>query len=238
MVISQVQERHPIVRSLKDGEKTDFGKARFHGYWSTDPAPGSDVIMSFDNGDAAMLARRVGNGRVLLFTSSLDPEWNNFPRQVTYLPLLHETVRYLAASRDKRMSYRVGDLVAVSIAPDGAARVTSPRGVETLLRSKPQGPVFYQATDVPGFYQTRSGNLLDSFAVNVSAQESELASVDPDEIRDRVTDSETVDATSLAEQTSPLRIQMEEAQQSWWWVLLLVLVLSIFETFLANRTYR
>jgi hypothetical protein len=116
--------------------------------------------------------------------------------------------------------------------------VISPQGAEKLLRPKPEGLDFYQATDTPGFYQTRSGNLLDSFAVNVSAQESELASVDPDEIRDRVTDSETVDATSLAEQTSPLRIQMEEAQQSWWWVLLLVLVLSIFETFLANRTYR
>jgi len=238
MVISQVQERHTIFRSLKDGEKTDSGKARFHGYWSTDPASGSDVIMRFDNGDAAMLARRVGNGRVLLFTSSLDPEWNNFPRQVTYLPLLHETVRYLAASRDKRMSYRVGDLVPVSIPPDGAARVTSPQGVETLLRSKSEGLDFYQATDAPGFYQTRSGSLIGSFAVNVSAQESDLASVDPDEIRDRVIAAEMVVDASVAEQASPLRIMLEESQQAWWWILLLVLVLGLFETFLANRTYR
>jgi hypothetical protein len=238
VVISQVQERHPIVRSLKDGEKTDFGKARFHGYWSTDPASGSEVIMRFDNGDAALLARRVGNGRVLLFTSSLDPEWNNFPRQVTYLPLLHETVRYLAASRDKKMSYRVGDLVPVAMPPDGAARVTSPQGVETLLRSKPQGPVFYQATDAPGFYQTRSGSLVGSFAVNVPPRESELASVDPEEIRDRLIDSETAGDTAGAQQSSPLRIALEKSQRSWWWVLLLVLVLSLFETLLANRTYR
>jgi len=238
LVISQVQGQHPIFRSLKEGDKTDFGKARFHGYWSTDPASGSDVIMRFDNGDAALLASRVGNGRVLLFTSSLDPEWNNFPRQVTYLPLVHEAVRYLAAKQEINMSYRVGELVPVSIAPDGAARVTSPQGVETLLRSKPQGLNFYQATDAPGFYQTQSGSLVGGFAVNVSAQESELASVDPDEVRDRVIASETVGDTFQAGQSSPLRIQLEESQRSWWWILLVVLVLGLLETFMANRTYR
>ena len=199
---------------------------------------GSDVILRFENGDAALVANRVGNGRVLLFTSSLDPQWNNFPRQVTYLPLLHESMRYLAGSQDQKTVYRVGEFVPLFIASGGAARVTSPQGEETLLRSTPAGPAFYRATDQPGFYETRSGNWLSSFAVNVSAQESDLTAIALDDIRDRVAHSEAQQVTSHAEQISPLRIQLEKSQQSWWWILLLVLVLGLFETFLANRTYR
>jgi hypothetical protein len=238
LAITQVQGHHAIIRFLQNGETTDFGAARFHGYWGTEPVAGSDVILGFENGDAALVANRVGNGRVLLFTSSLDPEWNNFPRQVTYLPLLHEAMRYLTGSQEPMAVYRVGEIVPIFIAPEGAARVTSPRGQETLLRSTPAGPAFYQTTDEPGFYEARSGNQLSSFAVNVSARESDLTAIAPDDIRDRLIHSETQQVTSHAEQISPLRVQLEKSQQSWWWILLLVLVLGLFETFLANRTYR
>lgn len=238
LAITPVQGHHSIIRFLQNGEPTDFSTARFHGYWRTEPVSGSDVILRFENGDAALVANRVGNGRVLLFTSSLDPEWNNFPRQVTYLPLLHEAMRYLAGNQDQKAVYRVGELVPLSVASGGAARVISPQGAEILLRSTAAGLAFYQATDQPGFYETRSGNLLSNFAVNVSAQESDLTAFALDDIRDRVTHSETQRVTSRTEQISPLRVQLEKSQQSWWWIILLVLVLGLFETFLANRTYR
>jgi hypothetical protein len=238
VAMTPIQGRHSMIRFLQDGKTTDFGAARFHGYWGTEPAAGSDVILGFDNGDAALIASSVGNGRVLLFASSLDPEWNNFPRQVTYLPLLHEAMRYLAGSRDPKGAYRVGELVPVIIAPEGAARVISPQGEASLLRSTAVNPAFYQATDEPGFYEIRSGNRSTAFAVNVSARESDLTAMAPDEIRDRVIHSEAPRVTSDAKQTSALRVQLESSQKSWWWLLLLVLALGLFETFLANRTYR
>ena len=81
------------------------------------------------------------------------------------------------AARTRRRVYRVGELVPLPIAPGGAARVISPQGEETLLRSTAAGPAFYQATDQPGFYETRSGKWSSSFAVNVSAQESDLTAI-------------------------------------------------------------
>ena len=192
LAITQVHGHDSIIGFRQNGEPTDFSAARFHGYWRTEPVAGSDVILRFETGDAALVARRAGNGRVLLFASSLDPQWNNFPRQVTYLPLLHEAMRYLAGSQDQKAGYRVGELVPLSIAAGGAARVTSPQGEETLLRSTPEGSAFYRATDRPGFYETRSGNRLSSFAVNVSARESDLTAIALDDIRDRVFHSETL----------------------------------------------
>ena len=94
------------------------------------------MILRFDNGDAALVATTAGSGRVLFFASSLDPEWNNFPRQVTYLPLLHEAMRYLAGSQDQQSVYQVGEFVPFPVAAGGAARVISPQGEETLLRQQ------------------------------------------------------------------------------------------------------
>jgi hypothetical protein len=238
LAITEVNRHHSIVHSLDNGEPTDFSGARFHGYWSTEPVADSEVILRFENGAAALVAKNSGNGRVLFFASSLDPEWNNFPRQVTYLPLLHEAMHYLAGSQAQKTIYRVGEYVPLSIAPGGAARVISPKGEETLLRNTSAGPAFYQATDEPGFYETRSGKWLRSFTVNTSAQESDLTTIAVEDIRERMSHSEIQQVASAAEQISPLKIQLEKSQRFWWWILLLVLMLGVFEIFLANRTYR
>ncbi len=238
LAITQVQRHHPLVLALQDGEPADFAAARFHGYWTTDPVVGSEVVLRFENGDAALVAGTAGNGRVLFFASSLDPGWNNFPRQVMYLPLLHEAMRYLARSQVQKSVYQVGEFVPLPIAPGGAARVIAPQGEETLLRNKPAGPAFFRATDQPGFYEVRSGTWLSSFAVNTSAQESDLTSIAVDDIRAGISHLEIQQGAPVSGQISVLKAQLEKSQQSWWWLLLLVLVLGIFEIFLANRTYR
>ena len=238
LVVSKNSTQRPFFRSLQLTGKAAIDAALFHGYWVAEPDPGSQVLIRFETGDPALIARRVGSGRVLLFTSSLDPKWNNFPLQVTYLPLLHEAMRYLAGSREQKMSYRVGDLVPVPVPTNGAARVTTPVGKITQLRSKPDGIAFFQATGEPGFYRTRSGNLKGSFAVNAALSESELISVKPEEIRDRVILSEPTVEQKRTQKESSVAIELEKQQQTWWWILLLVFALSLVETFLANRTYR
>ena len=236
--ITQVQRYHSIVRSLQEGGPMDFSAARFHGYWRVAPVAGSEVVLRFENGDAALVAGNAGSGRVLIFASSLDPAWNNFPRQVMYLPLLQEAMRYLAGSQMQKSVYQVGEFVPFLVAPEGAVRIISPQGDETLLRHRSAGPAFYQATDQPGFYEIRAGKWSGSFAVNSAAQESDLTTVAVDAIEATMPASEVRQVVSTAEQNSALRIQLEKSQQSWWWILLLVLVLGIFELLVANRTYR
>ncbi len=236
--LTPAHKYHALVRSLQEGGPVDFSAARFHGYWSVEPVAGSEVVLSFDNGDAALVAGSAGNGRVLFFASSLDPEWNNFPRQVMYLPLMHEAMRYLAGTQMQKTIYQVGELVPFSVAPGGTVRIISPHGEDTLLRHTTAGPAFYQATEQPGFYDTRSGKWSSSFAVNTAAQESDLTTIAEDDIEAARSYSETRQVASAAEHSSPLQVQLEKSQQSWWWILLAVLMLGIAEIFLANRTYR
>ncbi|MDJ0783300.1 MAG: BatA domain-containing protein [Desulfosarcinaceae bacterium] len=238
LAITRLEERHAIVRALQMGETATFGAARFHGYWVTDPAAESTVILGFDNGHAALVEKSAGLGRVLLFTSSLDPVWSNFPRQVMYLPMLHAAVRYLTGDRDEPARYVIGEIAPLKIPADSVVRITSPLGRETLLPATPDGTAFFDATDEPGIYETQAGNRTGRFSVNVSARESDFTPLSATEIRNRVSVSPYGQAVPDTAPSPRRKGQQETSQQHWWWLLSLVLGLAFFETYLANRTYR
>lgn len=236
--IGRINQRHPIIKAMGLGESGDFGAARFHGHWSTKPTEGADVILRFDNGEAALLEKKVGKGHVLLFTSSLDMQWNNLPRQGMYVPLVHETLRYLAVHDEKRPSYTIGEPVRLLLPVGNAVRVTGPNGAETILTSTKGDDVFYQATDRPGFYDVRGRQEKNVLAVNVSPAESDLSFVDPEQVGAVLVN--TARRAPLTQRAGAASIDAiaEKSQRLWWWILLVVLFLGLGETLLANRTYR
>ena len=58
--------------------------------------PAADVLARYDDESVAIAERRVGNGRVLVLTTTLDPSWNALALEPAYLPLLQESLKYLA----------------------------------------------------------------------------------------------------------------------------------------------
>jgi len=236
--ISGINQRHPIIKSLGLNESGDFGAARFQGYWSTKPVPGSDVILGFDNGAAALLEKKVGRGRVLLLTSSLDTQWNNLPRQGLYVPLLHEMLRYLAFHAEKKPAYTVGEPLRLRLPAVNAVRVSGPDGTESILTSTTGDDVFYRATDRPGFYAVHGHQEPDFLAVNVASAESDLSSVAPETIGAGLINEASQAPLSPRAGVAPIAVQAEKSQTLWWWVLLAVFFLGLGETLLANRTYR
>ena len=237
-VIAEINQRHPIIRALQIDQNTDLGGAHFRGYWSTTPAADSEVIMRFDNGQAALLEGRVGRGRVLLFTSSLDTAWNNFPLQGLYLPLMQETLRYLAMRNEKKQAYTVGEPIRMNLPPGNALRVTAPSGVETVLTSTTGDDVVYRNTLNPGFYGVRGGDRPDFLAVNVSPLESDLSTIAPEEIEALLTNPGASPQPLPEAKLAAMDAQAEHSQRLWWWILLAAGLMALGETILANRTYR
>lgn len=237
-VIAEVNLRHPIIRALQIGQNNDLGAAHFRGYWATTPATGSEVIMRFDNGQAALLEGRSGRGRVLLFTSSLDTAWNNFPLQGFYLPLMQETLHYLAMRKEKKQSYTVGEPVRMNLPPGNALRVAAPQGTETVLTSTTGDDVVYRNTLSPGFYAVSGGDRPDFLAVNVSPLESDLTTIAPEEIEALLTNPAASVRPRPEANLAAMDAQAERSQRLWWWILLAAGLLALGETILANRTYR
>ena len=124
--------RHPIFQPF-GGFLGAFGQVRFRqtmvlGGAGEEPFR---VLARFDDGAAALAEYDVGPGRALVFASDLNNEWNDFPRRPTYVPFIHEVMRYLAGTRPARRDFPIADRPAgvdprpgLSTVPGTGRRIT------------------------------------------------------------------------------------------------------------------
>jgi hypothetical protein len=112
LTLAATDPRHPIFRPFGT-LAANLGQVRFPRAWRVAPE-GWSVIARFSNGTPALLERSLGEGRVLLFASDLDRQWNDFPLHPSFVPFAIETARYTAGDRRRSRDYAVGD------APPGA----------------------------------------------------------------------------------------------------------------------
>lgn len=100
--------RHPVFRPF--GGVGTLGNVTFTRSALLNAPAGATVIARYTDGTAAVIEERSGSGRVLLLASDLNYRWNDFPLQPAFVPFIHETVRYLAASSGARTDFVVGEL--------------------------------------------------------------------------------------------------------------------------------
>ncbi|MGH9370848.1 MAG: vWA domain-containing protein [Vicinamibacterales bacterium] len=125
MVLAATDLRHPIFRPF-GALAANLGQVRFSRVWRVRGA-GWEVAARFSNGAPALLERREGDGRVVVFASDLDRRWNDFPLHPAFVPFAVETVRHLTTFSDARREYTVAE------APPGAKNEP---GVYTLPADK------------------------------------------------------------------------------------------------------
>jgi len=113
--------RHPVFRAF-DGAGT-LANVTFSRTADVRPSGTAEVIARYTDGTAALVEDRATGGRVLIFASDLNNRWNDFPVQPAFVPFVHETLRYLAATRSSRAEYAVGELPGSGGATPGAVPV-------------------------------------------------------------------------------------------------------------------
>ncbi len=229
LVIADYDRRHPILRPLQG----DWS-ARFQGHWSLSPVAGADVLMQFDSTEAALVEREFGEGRVLLFASTLDLEWNNLALQGLYLPFVHETLRHLVQTETRQRDYQVGD--NINLDPNQNANefsVTDANG--DALDVSPDAIV---AAIRPGILNATIDQIPVRLAVNFQPEESDFTRVAPETLYDAVINPDTNPIQSREVQTAQMIEELERPQRMWWYILVLVMLLLLAEAAIANRTYR
>jgi hypothetical protein len=112
VALSPTDPRHPVFRPF-GSLSANLGQVRFARAWRVTPE-GWDVAARFTDGNPALVERREGSGRVVLFASDLDRQWNDFPLHPAFVPFVIETIRYVSAPHDRARDYIVGT------APPGA----------------------------------------------------------------------------------------------------------------------
>jgi hypothetical protein len=233
--IARLDPSHPLFEVFR-GEGGGIRDARFTRAWTLVPDAGVAVLASFSNGVPALAESSLLPGRVLLFTSGLDPAWSDFPLTGAFLPFVHETIRYLAqASSKEASSFEIGEGATVwlpALPEGGSVLVRSPLGEERAVAPKAgPGGFAVELADArePGFWVFTSsrGDTLAAFAVNVPASESDLSRISPNEIESRFAAerSQVLDAGgNLAEQVRQARVGREIGGRFLWAAALFLLL--------------
>jgi hypothetical protein len=238
--VGGIEFGHPVFEAFRAPRSGDFTSVRVYGYRNLTPAAGAQVLARFDAGVPAVVERRVGAGRVLLWASSFDQSWTDLPIRSVFLPFVHRAATHLVAYVPAQPWSTVGQILDTSRA--GAHKGQS---VPTLVLT-PSGtrlPVSGDGTEVielaeQGFYELRGdSNAAGDMAVvasNVDPAEADLAAMDPQDIVAASTGESQSDGgqTAAAPQTPETR---ERNQRLWWYLLCLGAALLAAETVVSNR---
>ena len=116
--------RHPVFQAFGAGTAT-LSLVTFHTVAQIEGA-GCQTVARFTTGEPALLDCTAGDGRALVLASDVDNRWNDFPLHATFVPFLHEAVRYLASGRPQTRDFLVGDAPPGIPATPGIAVMSAP----------------------------------------------------------------------------------------------------------------
>jgi hypothetical protein len=192
------------------------------------------VIVRLADQTPLLLEKRIGEGRVVLFTSGLDNLTNDFPLDPAFVPFIEQTARYLAGSERQGGARLVDAYLDLRNAKEQAqgVEITDPEGKRPLTLGEAASAQSFQLSEA-GYYQLRlADGRRDEIGVNPDPKESNL-DVIPDDVLAlwQGKGGESSQAASAPNPATPGKTP----QSFWWYVMLLVLAAAVAESVLASR---
>ena len=232
---------HPVFEVFKAPRSGDFSAARVLRYRALQTGPEDRVLARYDDGAVAAAEKRIGTGRVIAWTTTLDDSWADLPRKPVYLPLVQQLARYLARYEQPSAWFTVGQVVDLSALLKSRTDRVVVTPANERLRFTSAEPGLLELNE-QGLYEIRSatggGNRPDRIAVNLDPAESDLTPLDPQELVAAVT-GHAVQATIDAPAPALLKPEEAERRQALWWYLLATgLILLASEMAVSNYLSR
>lgn len=197
---------------------------------------GRTQLALWSNGGSALVERALGAGRVVLFTSTIDRDWNDLAIQPGYLPLAQRLVHYLARkdAAGRAGDYLVGQGVALPTGDALRMEVRGPTGPAVVFerdRLAGRKVVRFEDTRAAGMYRVLAAGAdgalrpVDelAFAVNLDPRGSDLR-VAPPELRPA-----SGSGSASGPPTTERRVEL------WHAVAAALLVLLLIESLLTQR---
>ncbi len=186
--------QHPLLKRLENaGVLADLGAMDVSGFWKIKPSESAMTVARFDGaqGTPALLERRVGRGRVILMTTSVNNEkWNEMVGSALSFVFADQLTQYLSQQSSLRTNYLVGDEVTLPLdrdqklkkvvlrMPDFKQRTQEiPAEAKTLRLNDFTAVGSYQVDSAPGEVDYHGG-----FSLNLPSTESDLRRLEPREL--------------------------------------------------------
>jgi hypothetical protein len=242
-MFGEVNFGHALFAAMAGPRFNDFTRIRFWQYRKIDLAvvetEDVDVLARFENGDPAILEKRVGDGRIVALAAGWQPEDGQLARSWKFLLMMSALVDEGGTNRDFRTDYFVNERVPL---PDhgvlgDAPKVSLPDGREAPLPADAE--VFAEATQ-PGVYTLSGTKGSIRFVVNIDPTESDTAPLEAETFEQlgcRL--AGRAESKLDAEHLQQLRdVELESRQRIWQWLVAATLGVLVVETLLAGRLSR
>ncbi len=195
---AEVDWSHPALEIFSGAAREGFEGVRTWKYMLLKPverkSPGERVLVSYDDGAPALVEARRGQGRVMLYTSTVDRSWSDWTIRTSFLPAVQRMAAWLSGGLEQRrdapsvvnapraIAVGEGEKLLAVVGPDGRERPSS-----VLQRAAGGAPTL--VPDRPGLWQVkveeRGQARLDprlAFAVLPDPRESDTTRLDPQEL--------------------------------------------------------
>ena len=238
---------HPVFELFSTPRSGDFSEARFFRFHGVEPLEGTRVLARFEGGEPALLEHAPGDGRVVVWTSTLDRFWNDLALQPVFLPFVHRVLRHVTSYREPERWVTAGGVLELgalvtggsSTPPQGDWVLVTPGGDRRPIEKAREGPTWIPFEET-GFYQVEpleGGATPVTVAVNASLEESDLAPVPPERVVEAVVGAGSA-APEVAGAADAGVGETEGRRELWWPLLLLAAIVLIAESVIANRWTR
>jgi hypothetical protein len=202
------------------------------------------TLAKLDSGDAFLVEKPFGEGRVIACAVPCDADWSNLPMRPFFLPLLQRLSVYLASTVFPPRNLEVGKPLLSFLAVNDAgkkAMLTKPDGTSiemSIVKRGERGVVEFAKTQQPGLYTlTPPGGAPIHYVVNASRRESDLAKLTDKEIADFAREHGVALVQSGAD-FKQLDYSRRFGAEFWRPLLWALLVLVFAELFLQQRFAR
>lgn len=234
---------HPLLQAFANIDQSGLDTAQIYTYWQIQPEQTLNVekVLTYrsgsDSSDPAITLHRLGQGRVVFFTTSADPEWTNLPAKPVYVSLIHEIIAGTVSSSERWMNLVVGQRFEVSAHRRWQSMPVLRTGddqevlLEQVTDTKGQSVYRSEPLSRPGVYHLVAGSDSWPVCVNLPPEEADIRPL-PDQAI--VSAMGGIDLITLGAEL-PSVSSAQQVQDFGWSLLGFVLILLAAECFLAMR---
>ena len=246
--VGEMTASHPALGAFEDLGLEAFSGVRVWRYFALEEREGARSLLRLEGGSPLLVERLLGKGRVMVFASTADRDWNDFSIQAPYLPFIQNLLLYLGCRdcpggelpRALAEDLPVGEEKEIVLAPHLVGQevtVEDPEGRREgfLASGKDQARVVYRATHQPGIYRARWVDGATTFSVHPPAQESDLTPIGAEELKEKFgrLPLEGLWRHELPENYNPWQRAQRDLTSAFLWVLFGLLAVEVV---VANRS--
>ncbi|MBI3933751.1 MAG: BatA domain-containing protein [Acidobacteria bacterium] len=235
ILLGEFEKDHAVFREMEESGAQSLRAVESYAYLRLQRE--NKVLLRFANGDPALVEKQWDAGRVLLFASSFDNIWSDFPLHPVFIPFAHQLVRYAAQLPADPAAYRIPTTISLHNYTKGRFSsaalswdVTGPDG-KRVVPLEQERRADYLVLSQPGFYDLRLQDGEHWIAANPDPQESDLTPLSPEDRALWLANSSSSQSSSPLAATAA---ESEKRQAIWWFLVMLALAIAAIEVYLAN----